>query len=358
MMRMEQMKAKIQKDKELGRNVNFTNEEMIEYKKVFEDINEKLLTFMQYLANQNAITRKSFTYDSENFYLAVIALNPSFDEKEFFKERKKAYKTYVDFMSCLNYVEIDKLSNQYYQGYLIFIEYYYFPFTYNHTLLENNISPLIELNLLDSTTGKFIKVSGCNNQNKIVVHMPFHSYKYLDEFNAQKLLYDPEIYKSPDDPIFSDPVYIEENGKISDDTIEQRIAKYSRKYNISPNYFDDEAEDFFLNGVEYLNFTNDLNFIEFSSSHLCKFTNFMIKNNATYHPNGRFYYLLRPRIIKYLPNFINSMGSLIFLAIFAIYIFLLIIFLSYDSRLTEKEILLDSIKEEIIKNFYPYAKKY
>jgi hypothetical protein len=186
--------------------------------------------------------------------------------------------------------------------------------------------------------------------------MPFYRYRYLEEFNYQKLLYDPNIYKSPDAPIFSDPVYIEENGFISDDTVEQRIEKYSRRYNISPNYYDENIEDFSLQGLEYINFTNDLNFMEFSSTHLCRFTNFMIKNNATYHPNGRFYYLFRPRILKYFPNFYQSMGSLVLLIMIAIYIFLLLIVLCYDSRLTEKEILLDSIKEEIIKNFYPYAR--
>jgi hypothetical protein len=222
--------------------------------------------------------------------------------------------------------------------------------------MENNVSPLIELNLLDSTTGKFIAISGCNGQNRIIIHMPFYSFRFLDELNSQKPLYDPHIYKSPDDPIFSDPVYIEENGFISDDTIEQRIEKYSRRYNISPNYYDENAYDFSLKGVDYINFTGDTNFIEFSSTHLCRFSNFIIKNNATYHPNGRFYYLLRPRIIKYLPNFINSLGSLVLIVAFCIYLFLTIIFLCYDSRLQEKEILLNSIKEEIIKNFYPYAK--
>ena len=357
MTRMEQLKRKIQNDTvNSNRKINFTNEQMTEFQEVFEFLNEELLVFMRFLANQNSVSRNSFQYTSENYYLAVIALNPSFDEKSFFNARKRIYKTYIEFMSCLNFIEIDKLSNQYYQGYLVYIEYNYFPFSYNHTLLENNISPLIELQILDSTTGKFIAISGCNNQNKIIIHMPFYSYRYLDEFNSQKTLYDPHIYKSPDDPIFSDPVYIEENGFISDDTIEQRIEKYSRRYNISPNYFDDNFGVFSLKGLDYINFTNDLNFIEFSSTHLCRFTNFMIKNNATYHPNGRFYYLFRPRIIKYLPNFINSVGSLIFLIFFVIYIFLLIIVLCYDSKLTEKEILLNSIKEEIVKNFYPYAK--
>ena len=357
MTRLEQLKRKIQEQRhDRGRKVNLTNAQMEEFKNGFKFINEELLTFMRFLANQNSITRKSFTFESENFYAAVISLNPSFDDKAFFNQRKRQYKTYIEFMNCLNYIEIDKLSNQYYQGYLIYIEYNYFPFSYNHTLLENNISPLIELQILDSTTGKFIKVSGCNNQNKIIMHMPFYSYRYLEEFNYQKLLYDPKIYKSPDDPIFSDPVYIEENGFISDDTVEQRIEKYSRRYNISPNYYDENAEDFSLQGIEYINFTNDLNFMEFSSTHLCRFTNFMIKNNATYHPNGRFYYLFRPRILKYFPNFYQSMGSLVLIIMFCFYLFLLLIVLCYDSRLTEKEILLDSIKEEIIKNFYPYAK--
>ena len=355
--RLEQLKRKIQEERhDRGRKVNLTNAQMEEFKIGFNFINNQLLTFMRFLANQNSITRKSFTFESENFYLAVVSLNPSFDDKAFFNERKRKYKTYIEFMSCLNYIEIDKLSNQYYQGYLIYIEYNYFPFSYNHTLLENNISPMIEFQILDSTTGKFIKVSGCNNQNKIIMHMPFYSYRYLAEFNYQKLLYDPNVYKSPDDPIFSDPVYIEENGFISDDTVEQRIEKYSRRYNISPNYYDENIEDFSLQGVEYINFTNDLNFMEFSSTHLCRFTNFMIKNNATYHPNGRFYYLFRPRILKYFPNFYQSMGSLVLIIMFCIYLFLLLIVLCYDSRLTEKEILLDSIKEEIIKNFYPYAK--
>ena len=357
MTRMEQLKRKIQEERhDLGRKVNFTDDQMKEFKTGFEFINDELLTFMRFLANQNSITRKSFTFNSENYYLAVISLNPSFDDRAFFTERKRNYKTYIEFMNCLNYIEIDKLSNQYYQGYLIYIDYNYFPFSYNHTLLENNISPMIEFQILDSTTGKFIKVNGCNNQNKIIIHMPFYSYRYLEEFNYQKLLYDPNIYKSPDDPIFSDPVYIEENGFISDDTVEQRIEKYSRRYNISPNYYDENIEDFSLQGLEYINFTNDLNFMEFSSTHLCRFTNFMIKNNATYHPNGRFYYLFRPRILKYFPNFYQSMGSLVLLIMIAIYIFLLLIVLCYDSRLTEKEILLDSIKEEIIKNFYPYAR--
>ena len=358
MMRMEKLKTDIQVEtNNFERNITFNDSQMQEFKEVFENLNsEILLVFMRFLANQNAITRRSITFNSENYYLAIIPVNPSFDDKTFFEERKKIYRTYVDFMSCLNYIEMDKLANPYYQGYFLYIEYYYFPFGYNDSLLVNNTSPMIEMRFVDSTSGKYISVTGCEGDNKLIFHMPYTSYRYLEEFNFQKSLYDPNIYKSPDDPIFSDPVYIEENGHVSDDTIEQRIEKYSRRYNISPTYYDELFKKFSLEGIAYINFTNDINFIEFSSTHLSRFTNFMIENNATYHPNGRFYYLARPRILKWFPNYYQSFGSLLFLGFFVIYIFMMIISICYDQQFTSQEGLLEYIKREIVKNFFPYAK--
>ena len=357
MMRMEKLKQDIQYEKNnFERNISLSATQMAEFKKAFEYLNSELLVFMRFLANQNAVTRRSITFISENYYLAVVPVNPSFNDKKFFQDRKAIYKPHVDFMTCLNYIEMDKLANPYYQGYFLYIDYNFFPFGYNYTLLVNNSSPLIEMRFVDSTTGKYISVTGCQGSNQLIIHMPFTSYKFLEEFNFQKLFYDPNIYKSPDDPIFSDPVYIEENGIVSDDTIEQRIEKYSRRYNISTTYYDELFETFSLEGITYINFTNDLNFIEFGSTHLCRFTTFMIPNNATYHPNGRFYYLGRPRILKWFPNYYQSFGSLIFLACLIFYFIYMIICLCYDSQYTDQEGLLEYIKREIVKNFFPYAK--
>ena len=82
----------------------------------------------------------------------------------------------------------------------------------------------------------------------------------------------------------------------------------------------------------------------------------MVQNNATYHPNGRFYYLARPRILKWFPNYYQSYGSLIFLAFLAFYFIMMIISLCYDHQYTSQEGLLEYIKREIVKNFFPYAK--
>ncbi len=355
MMRMEKLRADNQiTTNNIERNITLNDSQMTEFKQVFEELNTDLLSFMTFLANQNAVTRRTMKFISDNYYLAVIPLNPSFDDKKFFEERKSIYRTYVDFMTCLNYIEIEKFSTPYYQAYLLYIEYNFLPFGYNNTILDNNTSPLIEIRFIDSTTGKEISISGCEKANQLIFHMPFTNYRFLKEFNLQKLFYDPNIYKSPDDPIFSDPIYIEENGFISNDTIEQRIEKYSRRYNISPRYYDNG--EFYLDGITYINFTNDLNFIEYGSTHLTRFTTFIIPNNATYHPNGRFYYIARPRILKWFPNYYQSYGSLVFLAFFIFYIFFLIICICYDSQYTSQEGLLEYIKREIVKNFFPYAK--
>ena len=356
--RMEKLKAdkKVETNSD-GLNFDLTNVEMEEYKEIFvTKIEEEIMTFMKFLASQNAVTRRSIIYTSENYYMAVVPVNPSFDDKTFFQDRKSEYRTYVDFMNCLNYIEMDKFANPYYQGYFLYIEYKFLLFGYNNSYLYNNTSPLIEIKFIDSTTGKEISVTGCENSNQIKIHMPFNNAIFLEEFNLQKLLYDPKIYKSPDDPIFSDPVYIEESGLVSDDTIEQRIAKYSRRYNISPRYYDEYYKKFELDGINYINFTNDKNFIEYGATHLCKFTTFIIPNNATYHPNGRFYYLARPRILKWFPNYYQSYGSLIFLIFLILYFIYMIICICYDLQFTSQEDLLNYIKEEIVKNFYPYAK--
>ena len=186
-------------------------------------------------------------------------------------------------MKSITYIEVEKLTNPYFQAFLIYIEYNRFPYSYNKTLNPNNTSPLIEIRFLDGITGKDISVSGCTGENAIIIEQPFTSYNWLDELNRQKFLYDPNNYKSPSDPIFKDPIYINQSGYISNDTIDQRIEKYNRLYNISSKYFDTQYLDFNNTGMDYINFTSDTNFIQYSSDHLTKFTTFFEENLLLFH---------------------------------------------------------------------------
>ena len=76
-------------------------------------------------------TQISYSYSSDNFYIAVKSVNPTFDENEFFEERKNDYRSFPRFMSCLNYIENNRLNNPYFQTFMIYIEYLNFQFGYD-----------------------------------------------------------------------------------------------------------------------------------------------------------------------------------------------------------------------------------
>ena len=356
-MQMEQQRGKIKYLTGLKvRNISLDEASMKDYKESFDFINNELINLMKYIANEYKQDKKSFFYESKNFYLALTPVERGFNENLFFKQRREKYKSHFEFMNCVNYIEIERLKDPNYYLYLFYIEYYYFPYAYNNTILRNNTGPLLEIRLLDTKTGKFLSISGCENNNMIKYKIPYSGYYFLEEFNLQKAMYDPNVYKGPDDPIFADPIYIMDNGNVTDSTIEERIKLYNRVYNITPKYFDEILEDFNETGVIYLNFTNDTNFIVFSSTHLTQFAAFFVPNNATFHCNGRFFYLMRPKIFLFFPNYLKSLGGLIFLALLLLYFLFLTILKLYDKKFSNQEAFLEYLKSEIVDLFLHYKK--
>ena len=336
------------------RNVTLTEDQTKEYAEAFTYISNKLLTFLKYLVNLYKNTQKTLIYESRNLFIGIQSVNPTFSDTDFFEDRKTKYKTHIKFMDCLNYVEIEKLTNPYYNAWMIYIEYLNFPYGYNSTLSENHTSPVIDLKFIDATTGKDIIVSGCEGDNSIKISMPFNSYAWLDDLNRQKWLYDPNNYKSPDDPIFSDPIYINASGYISNDTIEERISIYKRLYNFSCTYYDTDLKAFNETGLNYLNFTSDGNYIEFNSSHLTLFTTFFKENKMEFHVLNRFFYLRRPQVFKYWPNYTSNYAFFILGGFIGLYIVLVIILSLYDMRYFRQESLLEFLKREIVRVFLPY----
>ena len=178
--------------------------------------------------------------------------------------------------------------------------------------------------------------------------MPISGYYYLEDFNAQKKLYDPNLYRGPDDKIFEDPIYIMDNGNVTGITVEEMKKEFYRRMNITPKYYDELLGQYIDTGMSYMNFTNDTNFIIFSSTHLTKFTAFFVPNNATFTTNNRFFYLKRPRILKYMPNYAKSWGVYLFCILVGLYILFLCILAIYDSQYRNKEALLEYIKAEVV----------
>ena len=339
------------------RDLPIDDEDKPEFKSAFEYIHNKLIEIIHYKCNMHINTQINYEYSSDNFYINVKSVNPTFDENEFFEERKNGYRTFPRFMTCLNYIENTKLNNPYFQTFMIYIEYLRFPFSYDNKISDINTSPLIELRFLDATTGKIFDLTDCTGPNYINIDMPFTSYKWLDQINKQRLLYDPRNYKAPDDPIFSDPIYINKSGYVSDDTVEQRIKKYHREYNFSCRYYDIENLKFVDTGVVFTNYTSDTNFIEFNASHLSRFTTFFVLNNATFKVKGRFFYVPRTELMKWKGNYKANFGLYVFVVLIGAYIILSLVLGCYDSLYFVQETLLESLKKEIVKVFLPYRNK-
>ena len=339
------------------RDLPINDEDKDEFKEAFEYIHNQLLSLIHYKCNMHINTQINYSYSSDNFYIAVKSVNPTFEENEFFEERKGDYRTFPRFMTCLNYIENTKLNNPYFQTFMIYIEYLNFPFGYDDEIYKINTSPLIELRFLDATTGKIFDLTDCTGPNYINIDMPFTNYRWLDQLNKQKLLYDPRNYKAPDDPIFSDPIYINKSGYVSDDTVEERIKRYHREYNFSCRYYDIEEFKFDDTGVIFTNFTSDTNFIEFNTSHLSRFTTFFVPNNATFKVKGRFFYVPRTELMKWKGNYNGNFGLIVFIILISVYIVFSLVLGCYDSIYFVQETLLESLKKEIVKVFLPYRNR-
>ena len=339
------------------RNLSLDQSDKEEFSTAFEYIHNQLISLIHYKCNMHINTQIDYEYSSNNFYIAVKSVNPTFDEIEFFEERKNNYKTYPRFMTCLNYIENTRLSNPYFQTFMIYIEYLKFPFAYEENIYGINTSPLIEIRFLDATTGKNFDLSGCTGPNQININMPFTNYRWINELNEQRALFDPRNYKAPDDPIFSDPIYINKSGYVSDDTVEQRIELYHRKYNFSCRYYDIENLQFVDDGVVFTNFTSDTNFIQFNTTHLSRFSTFFVYNNATFKVKGRFFYVPRTELLKWKGNFNGNFGFIISLILIIVYASFSLILGCYDNIYFVKETLLESLKTEIVKAFMPYKSK-
>ena len=109
--------------------------------------------------------------------------------------------------------------------------------------------------------------------------------------------------------------------------------------------------------MNYLNFTSDGNFIDYHSTHLTQFTTFFKENIMSFHVLSRFFYLMRPQVFKYWPNYTGNFAFFIELGFVGLFFVLSVILSLYDMKYFRQESLLEFIKREIVRVFLPYNKE-
>ena len=316
------------------------------YKKFFEMIDEDTKSIIE-------IWGEDYVYQSEHFSYYLKRIDENFDDASFFESLKTVWVTYkpvVLFMNCLREKK-PIFGNDYY--YFNYVEYAVNPLSYESQFYPNITSPLISVNIYDSNGNKIL-INNCPSYSPIKIQLPFYSYDWINYINKQKWLFLPENYKIETDPVFRDPILIWENGSVSDDTVEERILKYYRYYNIVGLVYTPDS----LTLYEYTSFLfkniSDTFLLMFETNHLSSFTSMLIPNIMNFVVDGRFYYLPRYEVLLCLDNHIHNPVFFIWISLLGSFILISIFFIFYDYQYFDNLEILDFLKKEIIKVHFPY----
>ena len=327
------------------RNKTLTEEESYSYQ-------NQIYTFFKMIDEDTIFLIKNYgndyTYTCEHFIYRLKKIDENFDDEEYFESLKTvlfSYKPTVLFMDCL------KQKHSSFNFYLNYIEYLVNPMSYDPSFYPNITSPFITIKIYDSN-GKEIEVNDCSSPIKI--NMPFNAYDWINYINQQKWLFLPENYRLEDDPIFKDPVLIWENGSVSDDSVEERIAKYYRYYNIVGLVYTPNSTSLY----EYTTFLfkniSDTFFLLFETNHLSSFTSMLIPNLMNFVVDGRFFYIPRYMVLFCYQNHINNPSFYIILALLLIFLFICFIYELKDQEYFDGLDMLEILKKEIIKTKFDY----
>jgi hypothetical protein len=162
-----------------------------------------------------------YDFSCQHFIYHLKKFDENFDDKQYFESLKTVLVTYkptILFMNCLKQKHPPPFN-----FYLNYIEYLINPMSFDSNFYPNITSPFVTIKIYDDS-GNEVIVNDCASPIKI--NMPFNGYDWINYINEQKWLFAPENYKLEDDPIFKDPIFIYDNGSVSDDTVADRIAKY------------------------------------------------------------------------------------------------------------------------------------
>ena len=330
------------------RNRTLDLAEYLSYKDYFQTLFDQIDDDTVFLIKNY---KKDYKYTCQHFIYHLKKIDETFNDENFFESLKTVYVTYkpiIFFMKCL------KEKHPTFNYYFSYIEYLVNPLSYEAVYYPNITSPLISIKIYD-LDGHEITIRNCPSYAPIKIHLPFNSYDWMNYINEQKWLFLPENYKLENDPIFRDPIFIWDNGSVSDDTVEQRIAKYYRYYNIVGLVHTPTS----LSLYEYTSFLfkniSDAFLLMFETNHLSSFTSMIIPNIMNFVVDGRFYYLPRYKVLLCFQNHIDNGAFYIWAVLLFLFISISIYFYFYDYTYFDNIDQLEFLQKEIVKVHFPYG---
>ena len=201
-----------------------------------------------------------------------------------------------------------------------------------------------------------LKLNECKDDSSITFYLTLTNPFLTDIINNNKFHFkEGNLFKS-DDPIFTEPKYILEDGSVSSMSLQERRNKYYFSYLLIFKTYDQGNRELVTNGVSYDNLEED-SYLRCSSKHL---SDFILNYEYNPEPNiilGRFYFLKHFKLFTNSKNLNGNYGFYSIILVIALYFFnfivVKIILIIKKKSLGNKNYLV--IEEFLMDYVYPYG---
>ena len=343
---------------------DITNETKVGYNVTFnyikEDIEKIATTRVKFQNGTGGETIKS----NRHFDVVIKRIDPSFNFTEYFQSRRDSFQGFFDAHDCL----INNLYNTYLlekplNVWMVFIEYKTNPYIYEPTITNQTISNFQTVFFLDVYANK-IEITNCKDKGdypiKFYYPIIIPNNTVLDYINSNrhKFIY-PEKLLAWNNPVFTQPKFIFNDGSISAQTLASRIEINHKYYNFTCRTFNSTDTSFNTEGLLYDRMTSD--FFLVCKTYDLTFSKIDYLPKYEYNPpmyitDSRFYFVNQFQVFFKLENYMNigvySIGGL-----FVIFLILLIVVSTIEKKESESEVFLEDIKYYIIRMAKPYYTK-
>ncbi len=266
-----------------------------------------------------------WNYKSENLNVDLYKWkkngDPNYEIDKRMKEDKESkYQPFFQFDQCMNTAKEIDGSNYINVQY---ITWYYSPYYYSSKLYYNYTSDYIEVKLYSDDLQE-ISIGECKDKTNITFYLTLTNPLLIDIINKNKEHFKEEnIYKA-EDRIFSEPIYIEDDGSVNNMTLEERRKKYYFEYLLIFKTFDQANKEFKEEGMLY-NTLEDRTYFKCSSSHLSEFLLTYQYNPYPANVLNRFYFLTHFNLYYNVSNFNGNYGFIFIIIVIGLYFFNFII---------------------------------
>ena len=203
---------------------------------------------------------------------------------------------------------------------------------------------------------KELKLNECKDDSSITFYLTLTNPFLTDIINNNKFHFkEGNLFKS-DDPIFTEPKYILEDGSVSSMSLQERRNKYYFSYLLIFKTYAEGNRELVTNGVSYDNLEED-SYLRCSSKHL---SDFILNYEYNPEPNiilGRFYFLKHFKLFTNSKNLNGNYGFYSIILVIALYFFnfivVKIILIIKKKSLGNKNYLV--IEEFLMDYVYPYG---